>query len=649
LWYLNGWGNEGLARTPMVITGLLLIPAMFALGKRMSGGREAVGLLAAGLVALNGFFVAYARHVENQSLIVFWGALAMWLAYRYWREQRLALLPWLGLALAVGLIAHPDMLLYLPVFGYVVWQAEWPHRANWRQRWPWLAGSGLLLVGLVALFYIPYLTDPDIGLVYQYFGSDRIGTGLFYNRVANLFDQDKLYSTRYHAPLLVLLLLWLLTRHFAGWGRWGLAALAGLAAAIVSTVAQPDWWQWGAVNVAFAPYALLTLLILLMPHAGVEIKTLILWFSVPLGALLFLAKDAADHVQVAYTGWAMLAALSLADLWQLLGRRRAAAWLKPALAASLAVVAGLILAYQYLAFDSTVTAYWQAKLDSANNPNSRYNWLYGSLPRPRKIFSNPRLGGWKVAGYLWQTGALSGDFRSINESFAVPVWYTFQTPRSCYEDPQHYWVRRDWQGWPDEAQTITEQGYTLTRVVLVDGQPKLHLYEKTAGPREPETLNLDDFRHKFDRLATPARFAQAEPISQPASFNFGDRLLLRGYDPPPQIAKPGDLLPVTVYWDTLARMDVRYRGFVHLVGANGVPWGQHDDDPACRLLTTDMRPGQQSSRQFRLPVVPNTPPGQYTVVFGLYHPDNFERLPIWDNLAGQPAGNSLVLGTVTIK
>jgi hypothetical protein len=96
-------------------------------------------------------------------------------------------------------------------------------------------------------------------------------------------------------------------------------------------------------------------------------------------------------------------------------------------------------------------------------------------------------------------------------------------------------------------------------------------------------------------------------------------------------------------------MDVRYRGFVHLVGPDGSRWGQHDDDPACRLLTTEMRPDQQSSRQFRLPVDPATPPGDYNLVFGLYRPDTLERLEIRDQVTGQVVGDSLVLGQVTIQ
>ncbi|MCL4297619.1 MAG: glycosyltransferase family 39 protein [Anaerolineae bacterium] len=663
LWYLNGWVNEGIARAPFVITSILLVPMMFVLGRRMSGGRAGLGLLAAGFVAVNGFYVAYARFVENQSLIVLWGALAVWLGYRWYKEGTDRFLFYTAVILAVGLIAHPDVLLYLPVFVYLVWLKM----RQGRLAWSWAVGAALLFGGLVALFYVPYFLDPEIGLVYQYFAGERIGEGLFYNQVANLFDQDQLYSSRYHALVLVLLLFWLLLRQFARWHGWGWLAFAGLSLAIISTVAWPALWQVGSLNLAFVPYAGVALLLILSPQTAVEIKVIFLWFIVPLGALLFLAKDAADHVQVAYTGWALLAAFALLDLWAGLkmGSQQPATQngasiqvprlpstiyrlLRSAVVLCLALAIALIICYQYLAFNAQVTTYWRAKADSAANPDSIYNLLYGDLPRPRKIFSNPRLGGWKAAGYLWASGKLSGDFRSVNESFAVPVWYTLQTPRSCYDDPHNYWVRNDLEGWPEEEQAIMDRGYTLTRVVLVDQEPMLHLYEKNAAPRQPEVLDVEAYRHAFDRLTTPARMARDEIISQPASLNFGDKLLLRGYDAPPSPAHPGDLLPVTVYWESLAPMEIRYRGFVHLVGPNDTRWGQHDDDPACRLLTTEMRPGQRSSRQFRLPVDPATPPGNYQIVFGLYDPATLQRLPVWDNLAGRSPGDRVVLGQLTI-
>ncbi len=673
LWYLNGWVNEGIARTPFVLASILLVPLIYSLGRRMSGGRHSVGLAAAGLVALNGFFVALARHVENRALIVFWGALALWFAYRYYRENLNRHLLYAALTLAVGLIAHPNVLLYLPVFGYILWLKLRLDGPAWRREWPWLAGAALLFTGLTALFYVPYLTDPEIGLVYQYFAQERVGESLLYNQVGNIFVEDALYTSRYYAPFLVALLAWLLLRYFARWRWWGWGLLAALSAAIVSTVIWPQEWIVQGVNLAFVPAALLGLVFMLPRQTSKiypdpEVKILWLWFSLTLGALVYLAKDASNHIQMAYTGWSVLAALALVDLWRCLsaapGQQTAdrkanlspipGLWspvkflLQGGLVLYLVITIPLILFYQYLCFDDTVTAYWQAKREAEFNPNSVYTWLYGGIPRPHRTISNPRLGGWKAVGYLWQQGVLAGDFRSINESFAVPVWYTFQTPRSCYDDPQNYWVRNDWKGWPEEAQKVPAQGYTLTRLVLVDGQPMLRLYEKNAPPREPEVLDSELYRPQFDRLMTPARLAQDENITHPASYNFGDKLLMRGYELKQTAAHPGDLIRVTVFWRASTSMDIRYRAFMHLLGPDGRRWGQHDDDPACRLLTTEMRPGQDSSRQFRLPVDPATPPGDYQIVFGLYDPATQARLPIWNNLAGQSPGDSVVLGQVSV-
>jgi 4-amino-4-deoxy-L-arabinose transferase-like glycosyltransferase len=649
MWFLNGWLSEGLARLPTAITSLLLVPTVYVLGRRMTG-REAVGVAAAGFVAVNGFFVAYARHVENQSLIIFWGAIALWWLIRYYKTPSLLFAGWAAFALAIGLIAHPDVLLYLPVAGFIVGVTLWDNRARWRTNLTNLVPAFVLFVGVSAVFYVPYLTDPNIGLVGQYFAQDRIGESLFYNRVENLFDQDKLYSSRFHAPILVLLFTWLLFRKFAAWGRRGYTVVALLVVAMVTAVVRPDIWVIAGVNVAFIPFALLTLLSLFLPQTEFNFKVLVLWMMAPLGALLFLAKDAADHIQVAYPAWAMLAALAVVDIWGLAGtfnitvRRIARVGLLFVL--GLAVV--LIVYYQYLLFLNTVTNYWQVKQVYDNNPNSVYGRLYGSIPRPRKIFSNPRLGGWKTVGYLYATGQLSGDFRSINESFAVPIWYTFQTPRSCYEDPDNYWVRRNEDGWPGEAADLQDKGYQITRIVQVDGQPKLRLYQRAEVVTEPEVIDADDYRRLFNLLATPGRFAEGDTISQPASMNFGDKLLLRGFDLPDTVTH-GSPLPVTLYWEALAPMEVRYRGYVHLIDADGVRWGQHDDDPACRLLTSDMRPGQTSSRQFRVPVAPDIPPGLYQVEIGVYHPDTFAKLPIWDNLLQNSPGDSLVIGQVQVE
>ena len=139
-----------------------------------------------------------------------------------------------ALTLAVGLIAHPTVLLYLPTFIYIVGLNVWRRRT--RQHWPWLVGGMALFFGLTAFFYVPYLTSPDIGLVYQYFADERIGTSLLYNLVDNMLGEDELYSSRYHTPVLVLLLTWLLARNFVQ---------IGLARLVYFWGFEPGYCQYG--------------------------------------------------------------------------------------------------------------------------------------------------------------------------------------------------------------------------------------------------------------------------------------------------------------------------------------------------------------------------------------------------------------------
>jgi 4-amino-4-deoxy-L-arabinose transferase-like glycosyltransferase len=644
LWLSMGWVNEGIARSPFAICGTLAVLAVYALGRRMAG--PSVGVIGSAFVAVNGFFVAYSRHVENPTLVVLWGVLAAWCAYRFYQE-RMGSMQILGaLFLGIGLIAHPDVLLYLPPFAFMLALTYWRDRGRWHKYWR--SGLlGLLLFLIIALvFYVPFVLDPSFQRTQEYFASERIGTRLLYNRVANMLEQDRLYSTRYYAPLLILFSGVIVFRELFRLGRPGALLAVLVTVAAVTTVLLPSAWDQGALSLAFLPYAVLFAVLALSPHTPFEVKSLLLWFGVPFLGMQFLAKDAADHVQIAYPFWALLAAMGVEFVWRRLygvpGRV-----LKVALVSVLACVLGLILHYQYLQFLGTLTGYWRAEADAKNNPTSVYRILYGSLPRPRKLFGNPRLGGWKVVGHLYDTGQLTGDFRSINESFAVPIWYTHQTPRSCFNDPQNYFVRIGPRGEPKEMAGLTDAGYGLTRIVRIHNQPKLYLFEKgVPSADEPLIYDVNDYRVHYDRSATPERYSQTSSPGDPLDVIFGGKLRLRGYDLRSADVAPGDTLDLTLYWQATASMDTRYRTFVHV--ETDRMWGQHDDDPICRARTDELRSSQAGAGQFRVTLDPTTPPGEYPVTVGVYDPETWERLEVVDE-QGRQAGDAVELTTITVE
>jgi hypothetical protein len=577
---------------------------------------------------------------------VLWGVLAAWCAYRFYREQAGLLLVLGWLFLGIGLVAHPDVLLYLPPFGFMLALAYWRDRRRWRSYWKSSLIGVLLFLCLILVFYVPFLLDPSFQRTQEYLAAERIGTQFLYNQVADMLEQDLLYSTRYYAPLLIFFSGVVIVRELFRLGRPGIILVVLITAAAASTIYLPSAWDLGTISLAFLPYALLFLIVTLSPHTSFEVKSLALWFGIPFLALEFLAKDAADHIQISYPAWSLLAAMGLSYLWGRVAGTPGRV-IRVGIAGILVCVLGLIVYYQYLQFLGTVTGYWRAEADAKYNSDSIYQTLYGGLPRPRKLFSNPRLGGWKVVGYLYDTGQLSGDYRSMGESFAVPIWYTHQTPRSCFTDPQNYFVRVDSRGAPEGMEGLPAAGYGLTRIIRVDQQPKLFLFEKGApSSGEPEVYYVGDYRALYDRSATPQRYVQGPAPEHPASLSFGGRLLLRGYDVSTSRLAPGETLALTLHWQATAPMDIRYRAFAHV--ETDRMWGQHDDDPVCRVRTDEMRSGQTGRGQFRVTIDPATPPGTYPLTIGVYNPEDWRRLEILDS-QGQSLGNALELTAVSIE
>ncbi|MCS7003009.1 MAG: hypothetical protein NZ518_09190, partial [Dehalococcoidia bacterium] len=79
--------------------------------------------------------------------------------------------------------------------------------------------------------------------------------------------------------------------------------------------------------------------------------------------------------------------------------------------------------------------------------------------------------------------------------------------------------------------------------------------------------------------------------------------------------------------------------FVHLVDADGRPLAQHDSRPANGdAPTAGWTPGEFIQDPHRLVVPPETPPGTYRVIVGLYAPHTGARRAVVD-AEGAPVGD----------
>ncbi len=155
---------------------------------------------------------------------------------------------------------------------------------------------------------------------------------------------------------------------------------------------------------------------------------------------------------------------------------------------------------------------------------------------------------------------------------------------------------------------------------------------------EDETLTTVEIL-PHDRL-----FELPADIAHPLDLTLGDTVHLRGFDLTPLpvgailviALRPGDTLPLTLYWQADSPTDLDYTVFVHLVGPDGRPHGQVDRFPGGDAApTTSWAPGQVIVDEIILPVAADAPAGTYHIAIGMYDATSGGRLPITDG-SGHP-------------
>jgi hypothetical protein len=647
LWLLTGSLTEALARAAFALSSLFSVLTLFLLGRRWFGGP--VGLIAALLWVVNGYAIGFGRMVQYQSLIFFMGPLALYaltLAGKL-RQPGYQLLA--AMLLAASLLAHFDALLLLPAAAYL-WAAGF---LAIRQESPRRAIFGLslslgLFIAILSAFYVPYLRDPEFQHTTAYLTESRVKPGLLYNNLTLLRRLDRDYSSHFYLPLLALGLVSLILAQSTPWpgraGRFFSHPLlrVGLLALAATTIWFPAAWQVGPANLAVLPWlALLALCFLLAPTA--ETRAAWLMFGAPFIGYVFLVDDPRTHVYIMYPGAVLLAGAGLDHLRLWIGDLRL---LRPprltaqVLGLLFAAALGMIAVYEAAIFLPTESE-WTAR--RANWQNSAWGWVYAALPKPREYFGYPKREGWKAIGALRAEGRFPGDFRSVNEDFIIPIWYNYGEARSCYDTPAQLLVRLD--GLTEDA---NKTGYRPTGQIEREDEARLEILSAAGTGDDPaRTFALEDYVDAFDRQATPQQFARQNEPSQPYSVRFGEVIEFTGLDLPATVVSPGETLAVDLHWQAITAPPTDYRAFVHLTDGTRL-WAQQDDNPACRLPTSIWRAGQRSLGQFRLHLAPDTPPGRYPLLIGLYRADTLERLPITGGSAGQPGDDFLWLGDIEV-
>jgi mannosyltransferase len=129
------------------------------------------------------------------------------------------------------------------------------------------------------------------------------------------------------------------------------------------------------------------------------------------------------------------------------------------------------------------------------------------------------------------------------------------------------------------------------------------------------------------RLATYGVAPLPETPAVTLDARFGEHIHLRGYTLAGDGFAPGDVLPVTIFWEAQAPVAERYKVTVQLLDDAGQLVAQHDAEPGDGLMpTTTWDPDQILADRYGVPLPGDLPPGRYTLIVGLYHVVTGERL-----------------------
>jgi hypothetical protein len=144
-------------------------------------------------------------------------------------------------------------------------------------------------------------------------------------------------------------------------------------------------------------------------------------------------------------------------------------------------------------------------------------------------------------------------------------------------------------------------------------------------------------------------FELPEDMPHPLDMTFGERIHLRGYALPDAQVAPGDVIPLTLYWQADGPTDRSYTLFVHLLGPDGLPHGQIDRIPGNGSApTSSWAAGQVIVEEIALPVAAEAPPGAYHIAAGFYDASYGDRLVAMDSSGQTLAEDQAILTEIEV-
>jgi len=160
----------------------------------------------------------------------------------------------------------------------------------------------------------------------------------------------------------------------------------------------------------------------------------------------------------------------------------------------------------------------------------------------------------------------------------------------------------------------------------------------------------------IDRVDTPLRRANLvdgclRSVDVPAEITFSDEFILLGYDILPKSVPSGERFEIQTYWRALQPGGPDYGVTINVVDAEGYRWNGAEIRPPrwhrAPPPVWEWPPDQYAVVALSVPLLPGTPPGDYTIEVVAFDRDTLAPLTAYD-VGGRALGPSLPLGQITV-
>lgn len=554
--------NETQARLPFALASVISILALAVLGARLVSWP--VGLIAGGLLAINGFALGLSRIVQYQPGMLLLSILAVLAAWEFmqWSEPR-----WLALAAlfsAFGVVMHYEFALLAPLLVVLV-GVGWQRGAARRATLVTLILTAGMAALLVAATYVPIYLNAFFAETRSYLstrlGSASVWNGSFFVEMGTFYN-----SIYFFVGLLILTgagLLW-------GWrfARW--------------------------------PTLLLTL-----------------WFLPFLLLYLFVVQFPGTHFYLLMPSWSLLAALPLPFAFQ-----QKPSFVRWGAVGFTLLWLGVSIPYLHLLFFRQSPEY----LVNYQSERIPFYWApYGKNIPEKPRFGFPIQAGWKTLGVLAEWKYLGQTYAS-NERSRHLRWYLGAFERVDFDDgPDFILVARHLQE-PDPAYNEARlAAYQRVGEVHVRGEPRIELWAHQPLAGGYVIYDAESFAPLFDGVVPPLRDLP-QPAPQVLDQPLDERITLAATVDRTTLA-PGDLLHLHLDWLPRQPLTQDYKLFVHVADDAGQPLAQWDGLPGLNTARTSGWPvGEVFADHVLLRLPADVAPGEYRLLVGLYDPASGERI-----------------------